>query len=34
MLAEFRKEESLQRADFDTPYQDQATRPLGTERRW
>ena len=31
MLAEFRKEEFLQRADFDTPYQDQATLPLGTE---
>lgn len=31
MLAEFRKEEFLQRADFDTPYQDQSTLPLGTE---
>ena len=31
MLADFRKEEFLQRADFDTPYQDQATLPLGTE---
>jgi hypothetical protein len=31
MLADFRKEEFLQRADFDTPYQDQSTLPLGTE---
>ena len=31
MLADFRKEEFLQRADFDTPYQDQATLPLGVE---
>lgn len=31
MFAEFRKEEFLQKADFDTPYQDKAKRPLGTE---
>lgn len=31
MLAEFRKEEFLQRADFDTPYKDQSTLPLGVE---
>ncbi|MGZ5182533.1 MAG: hypothetical protein ACXWC6_16330 [Ramlibacter sp.] len=31
MLAEFRKEEFLQRADFDTPYEDQASLPLGTD---
>ena len=31
MLADFRKEEFLQRADFDTPYQDQQSLPLGAE---
>lgn len=31
MLAEFRAEESLQRADFDTPFQDKPTLPLGAE---
>ena len=32
MLADFRKEEFLQDADFDTPYkEDQATLPLGKE---
>lgn len=31
MLAEFRKEEFLQRADFDTPYQDQPKLPLGAD---
>lgn len=31
MLADFRKEEFLQQADFDTPYKDQATLPLGEE---
>lgn len=31
MVAEFRKEEILQKADFDTPYQDKATLPLGAE---
>jgi hypothetical protein len=31
MLAEFRKEELLQRADFQTPYQDKPNLPLGAE---
>lgn len=31
MLAEFRKEELLQRADFETPYQDKPNLPLGVE---
>jgi hypothetical protein len=31
MLADFRKEEFLQRADFETPYQDPGTLPLGVE---
>ena len=32
MLADFRKEEFLQHADFETPYQDQQpTLPLGEE---
>lgn len=31
MLSEFRKEEFLQHADFDTPYQDKASLPLGEE---
>ncbi|HZY19342.1 MAG TPA: hypothetical protein VFE82_12745 [Ramlibacter sp.] len=31
MLADFRKEEFLQRADFETPYQDQSTLPLGVD---
>ena len=31
MLAEFRREEYLQHADFDTPFEDQATLPLGAE---
>jgi hypothetical protein len=31
MLTEFRKEEFLQNADFDTPYQDKANLPLGRE---
>jgi hypothetical protein len=31
MLADFRKEEFLQRADFDTPYQDQQKLPLGSD---
>lgn len=31
MLADFRKEEFLQHADFDTPYQDKQTLPLGEE---
>jgi hypothetical protein len=29
MLAEFRKEEVLQRADFDTPFEEKSTLPLG-----
>jgi hypothetical protein len=29
MLADFRKEEFLQKADFDTPYQDKENLPLG-----
>jgi hypothetical protein len=31
MLTEFRKEEFLQKADFETPYQDQSTHPLGAD---
>lgn len=31
MLTEFRKEEFLQKADFDTPYQDKPNLPLGTD---
>ena len=31
MLADFRKEEFLQKADFDTPYQDKPNLPLGPE---
>jgi hypothetical protein len=31
MLAEFRQEESLLRADFDTPFQDKPNLPLGAE---
>jgi hypothetical protein len=31
MLADFRKEEFLQHADFDTPYQDNQVLPLGEE---
>jgi hypothetical protein len=31
MLTEFRKEEFLQKADFETPYQDKPSLPLGTE---
>jgi hypothetical protein len=31
MLADFRKEELLQRADFQTPYQDKPNLPLGAE---
>ncbi|HYF41574.1 MAG TPA: hypothetical protein VEA35_03915 [Ramlibacter sp.] len=31
MLADFRKEEFLQHADFDTPYQDKPSLPLGEE---
>lgn len=31
MVADFRKEEFLQHADFDTPWQDQAKLPLGAE---
>jgi len=31
MLADFRKEEFLQHADFDTPYQDKLALPLGDE---
>ncbi|HYF21745.1 MAG TPA: hypothetical protein VEA40_28045 [Ramlibacter sp.] len=31
MVAEFRKEEFLQKADFDTPYQSKPTLPLGKE---
>lgn len=31
MLTEFRKEEFLQRADFDTPYEDKGSHPLGSE---
>jgi len=31
MLAEFRKEEFLQHADFETPYQDNQVLPLGEE---
>ena len=31
MLTEFRKEEFLQHADFDTPYQDKPSLPLGEE---
>ncbi len=31
MVADFRKEELLQKADFDTPYQDQDKLPLGAE---
>jgi hypothetical protein len=31
MLAEFRKEELLQRADFQTPYEDKPNFPLGAE---
>jgi hypothetical protein len=31
MLAEFRKEELLQRADFQTPYEDKPNLPLGAE---
>lgn len=31
MLADFRKEEFMQKADFDTPYQAKENLPLGTE---
>jgi len=31
MVAEFRKEEFLQKADFETPYQSKPTLPLGKE---
>lgn len=31
MLTDFRKEEFLQKADFDTPYQDRENLPLGSE---
>lgn len=31
MLADFRKEEFLQHADFDTPYQDKPSLPLGED---
>jgi hypothetical protein len=31
MLTEFRKEEFLQNADFDTPYQDKPSLPLGED---
>jgi hypothetical protein len=31
MVAEFRKEELLKKADFETPYQPKATLPLGQE---
>jgi hypothetical protein len=31
MLTEFRKEEFLQKADFDTPYQDKPNLPLGSD---
>lgn len=31
MVTEFRKEEFLQGADFDTPYEEKPTLPLGTE---
>ena len=31
MLADFRKEELLQKADFDTPYQDKENLPLGAD---
>lgn len=31
MLADFRKEELLQRADFQTPYEDKPNYPLGAE---
>jgi len=31
MLADFRREEFLQHADFDTPYQDQQALPLGED---
>ncbi|HYD74509.1 hypothetical protein [Ramlibacter sp.] len=31
LFTEFRKEEFLQKADFDTPYQDKPKLPLGTE---
>jgi len=31
MLTDFRKEEFLQHADFDTPYEDMAALPLGEE---
>ena len=31
MLTEFRKEEFLPKADFDTPYQDKPNLPLGSE---
>jgi hypothetical protein len=31
MLADFRKEEFLQKADFDTPYQDKENLPLGPD---
>src|SRR3954469_10822335 len=31
MLTEFRKDEFLQKADFDTPYQDKDNLPLGAE---
>ncbi|WBY01713.1 hypothetical protein PE066_20035 [Ramlibacter tataouinensis] len=31
MFAEFRKEEFLQKADFETPYQDKHKLPLGSE---
>jgi len=31
MVAEFRKEEFLQKADFDTPYQQKENLPLGAE---
>jgi hypothetical protein len=31
MLADFRKEEFLQKADFDTPYEDKENLPLGAD---
>ncbi len=31
MLTDFRKEEFLQKADFETPYQDKPNLPLGSE---
>ncbi|WP_332815397.1 hypothetical protein [Ramlibacter sp.] len=31
LFAEFRREEFLQQADFETPYQDKSDRPLGSE---